>query len=520
MEHLVRFRSLWTKLTREDKLNVLDQNMNTVEKMIFSKYLHEFKSKNATSIDTDWNQMISKIIQNRQNRDSNLETVQNSIQSQTKAKTLGDLSQHLVQYIASFLEIESYARFECCDRFIFIAVRNTPTLQEIEELPRKMSDYVKLLSAQQTTVFFERFARVECMFLEDPMLLIPNIKWTYVTHMRLNWSDWEDEQINDLERFLLSNPFDASIIKQLTLMANGARVPALGIMHLLQQCDFLWILTIEIFLNDWKLYHMENVLKVQSFANLKHLTINCTPFMDPLVQRLSDQLVTLQISIGNDYRLPALLNSHVKFSNLRHFGVGYKCHEELINILRHTKIDHLSLNYNGCFRSDIDNELKELYQLILSKKDLIYLNLWRVDIRTAWSRIARVIEFLLRPKYWNADKPKYTLSHGLLCNLQLEDTLFRDRLRGLGPNERTGTDIFCSEYDAFHGSLDGWTQSNFKIVMDFMTPDFIPEGEWNIHQLRTFFGLEQTGDVNHIYVKTSNYTDHSCGLRYCGVVNK
>eukprot|EP01083_Nonionella_stella_P116685 346918_1 len=124
----------------------------------------------------------------------------------------------------------------------------------------------------------------------------------------------------------------------------------------------------------------------------------------------------------------------------------------------------------------------ELFEILLSKKNLIYLGFYALTIR-AWLRIVSVMDLLLRP---TEEKQQYVLSHGLLFNLELRDWHWAMYHDPIAP-----TEPFCDTYESFSKSLASWTQQKFKLNLDFSHSDYTNGiAKWNIPRLIDFFSLE------------------------------
>eukprot|EP01083_Nonionella_stella_P270372 915505_1 len=224
MEQLVKFRMQTSTLSLDEYrsflFDVLDEStMEEFSCMIF-KHLHHKSKKHSKQINelpsnglqiNKINHVISTIVSQRNDIQSDPDDEETdeappaAISPPPIKLNITNLTDVLIQEIASFLPFKSYSTFQLCSRSIFYAANTPSTLYELDN----NIDFETICKSDATS-FMKRFARVQKLMVDSSNeKCIPLTRYRNLKHLCL--------RIMDIQSYLSQNVFTWNKIETLYL---------------------------------------------------------------------------------------------------------------------------------------------------------------------------------------------------------------------------------------------------------------------------------------------------------------
>eukprot|EP01083_Nonionella_stella_P160050 522814_1 len=237
---------------------------------------------------------------------------------------MSDLTDVLVQEIASFLPFKSYTNFQRCSRSIFYAANTPSTLYELEgqALKNSANPYQNM---HQTKAFMKRFERIQKLTVSSSNeSLIPLIQFKNLKHLMLY------VRSDNFDEYLSKNVFNWNEIRTLRIYTGNTS----NTMDVLTRCTNLVTLAIGRRLDDANNTFSQRLTELRCLSTLQCLVLERDiTNLDAriLLKNISNKLQALSIH-SCKHKVDGMT-----FHNLVELHIYRTSSQEIVSILKTTK---------------------------------------------------------------------------------------------------------------------------------------------------------------------------------------
>eukprot|EP01083_Nonionella_stella_P178299 629426_1 len=333
MEQLIKFRMQASTLSVQEYrtllCNLLDEtNMEEFSCMIFNHLYQKFtkQTKQPTldhleGLQVDHiNHEMSNIISQRESKGVEIDDTPDK---PSPPLNISDLTDVLVQEIASFLPFKSYTNFQRCSRSIFYAANTPSTLYELEgqALKNSANPYQNM---HQTKAFMKRFERIQKLTVSSSNeSLIPLIQFKNLKHLMLY------VRPDNFDEYLSKNVFNWNEIRTLRIYTGNTS----NTMDVLTRCTNLVTLAIGRRLDDVNNTFSQRLTELRCLSTLQCLVLEPDTNIDAriLLKNISNTLQALSID-SCKHKVDGMT-----FHNLVELHIYRTSSQEIVSILKTTK---------------------------------------------------------------------------------------------------------------------------------------------------------------------------------------